>query len=59
MSITERNTAIERKTKDGDQITTPLIIAAHNGNLDSVKALLRYKADMEARRTVTIDEPSY
>ena len=27
MSISERSTALETKTKDGDQITTPLIIA--------------------------------
>ncbi|KAK2548551.1 Protein fem-1-like protein B [Acropora cervicornis] len=56
MSITERSTALETKTKDGDQFTTPLIIAAHNGNLVSVKMLLRYKADMEARGTVKVDE---
>ena len=48
----ERKTALETKTKDGDHITTPLIIAARNGNLDSVKILLRYKADIEARGTV-------
>ena len=41
MSITERSTALQTKTIDGDQITTPLIIAARNGNLDSVKMLLR------------------
>ena len=55
MSISERNTALETKTKDGDQITTPLIIAAFNGNLDSVKILLEYKADIEARGTVKFD----
>ena len=54
MSISERSTALETKTKDGDQITTPLIIAARNGNLDSVKMLLRYKADIEARGTVKV-----
>ena len=48
----ERKTALEAKTKDGDQITTPLVIAAHNGNLDSAKVLLRYKADIEARGTL-------
>ena len=48
----ERKTALETKTKDGGHITTPLIIAARNGNLDSVKILLRYKADIEARGTV-------
>ena len=56
MSITERSTALETKTKDGDQITTPLIIAARNGNLDSVKMLLRYKADIEARGTLKFDD---
>jgi len=56
MSISERSTALETKTKDGDQITTPLIIAARNGNLDSVKMLLRYKADIEARGTVKVDD---
>ena len=56
MSSTERSIALETKTKDGDQFTTPLIIAAHNGNLVSVKMLLRYKADMEARGTVKVDD---
>ena len=56
MSISERSTALETKTKDGDQITTPLIIAARNGNLDSVKMLLRYKADIEARGTVKVHD---
>ena len=52
LNTDERNTALETKTKDGDLITTPLIIAARNGNLDSVKILLRYKADIEARGTL-------
>ena len=56
MSINERSTALETKTKDGDQITTPLIIAARNGSLDSVKVLLRYKADIEARGTVNVQK---
>ena len=55
MSISGRSTTLETKTKDGDQITTPLIIAAHNGNLDSVKTLLRYKADIETRGPVKIE----
>ena len=50
----ERKTALETKTKDGDHITTPLIIAARNGNLESVKILLRYKADIEARGTLKV-----
>ena len=52
LNTDERKTALETKTKDGDQITTPLIIAARNGNLESVKILLRYKADIEARGTL-------
>ena len=48
----ERKTALETKTKDGDLITTPLIIAARNGNLETVKILLRYKADIESRGTL-------
>ena len=56
MNSTERTIALETKTKDGDQFTTPLIIAARNGNLVSVKMLLRYKADMEARGTVKVDD---
>ena len=56
MNSTERSIALETKTKDGDQFTTPLIIAARNGNLVSVKMLLRYKADIEARGTVKIGD---
>ena len=55
MTIGERRTALERKTKDGDQLITPLIISARNGNLESVKILFRYKADIEARGTVKVD----
>ena len=54
LNTDERKTALETKTKDGDQITTPLIIAAHNGNLESVKILLGYKADIEARGTLKL-----
>ena len=56
LNTDERKTALETKTKDGDQITTPLIIAARNGKLDSVKMLLTYKADIEARGTVKVDK---
>ena len=56
MNSTERSIALETKTKDGYQFTTPLIIAARNGNLVSVKILLRYKADVEARGTVKIED---
>ena len=51
----QRKTALETKTKDGSQITTPLIIAARNGHLISVKILLSYKADIEDRGTVKIE----
>ena len=52
----QSKTALETKTKDGSHFVTPLIIAAHNGNLNSVRSLLRYGADIEARGTVTIDD---
>ena len=52
MNSDQRKTALETKTIDGDENTTPLIIAARNGNLDSVKILLRYKADIESRGTL-------
>ena len=50
----QRKAALETKTKDGGQITTPLIIAALNGHLNSVKVLLRCNADIEARGTLKI-----
>ena len=50
----QRKAALETKTKDGGQITTPLIIAALNGHLNSVKILLRCNADIEARGTLKI-----
>ena len=49
-----RKTALETKTKDGSHFVTPLIIAAHNGHLKSVKILLSYKADIEARGTLKL-----
>ena len=45
----ERKTALGSKTKDGDENATPLIIASRNGNLDSVKIRLSFKADIKAR----------
>ena len=48
----QRKTALEAKTKDGSHFVTPLIVAAHNGHLNSVKILLRYRADIEARGTL-------
>ena len=51
----QRKTALKTKTKDGNQFVTPLIIAAQNGHLNSVKILLRYGADIEARGTLKIE----
>ena len=51
----QRKTALETKTKDGSHFVTPLIIAAYKGHLDSVKILLRYNADIEARGTLKIE----
>ena len=48
----ERKTALETKTKDGSHFVTPLIIAARNGNLNSVKILLKYRAEIETRGTL-------
>ena len=44
--------ALETKIKDGDDLATPLIIAARDGKLDFVKVLLRYEANIEARGTI-------
>ena len=52
----QRKIALETKTKDGGHFVTPLIIAAHNGQLNSVKILLRYGADIEDRGTITIGD---
>ena len=52
----QRKTALETKTKDGSHFVTPLIIAAHNGHLNSVKILLSYKADIEARGTLKMED---
>ena len=56
MKTKQRKTALETKTKDGSHFVTPLIIAAHNGHLNSVKILLSYKADIEARGTLKIGD---
>lgn len=47
---------LEHRTKDVDQITTPLIIASRNGHLKCVKILLSYSADIEAKGTVKVDD---
>ena len=52
----QRKTALETKTKDGNHFATPLIIAAHNGQLNSVKSLLKYGADIEARGMLKIED---
>ena len=52
----QRKTALETKTKDGSHFVTPLIITAHNGYLNSVKILLKYGADIEARGTLKIGD---
>ena len=51
----QRKSALETKTKDGSHFVTPLIIAAHNGHLNSVKILLGYGADIEARGTLKVE----
>lgn len=42
-SISVRRTVLETKIQDGEHFATPLIIASYNGNLNTVKILLRYK----------------
>ena len=52
----KRKTALITKTKDGGHFSTPLIIAAHNGHLNSVKILLGYGADIEDGGTLKIGD---
>ena len=52
----QRKIALETKTKDGGPFVTPLIIAAQNGHLNSVKILLGYGADIEDRGTIKIGD---
>ena len=52
----QRKTALETKIKDGSHFVTPLIIAAHNGHLNSMKILLGYGADIETRGTLKIKD---
>ena len=54
MNSEARKTALETNIKDGDDLATPLIIAARDGKLDFVKVLLRYEANIEARGTINI-----
>ena len=51
----KRKTALKTKTKDGGHFVTPLIIAAHNGHLNSVKILLGCGADIEDGGTLKIE----
>ena len=55
LNAESRKAALETKIKDGDDLATPLIIAARDGKLDFVKVLLRYEANIEARATIKID----
>ena len=55
LSAESRKAALETKIKDGDDLATPLIIAARDGKLDFVKVLLCYEANIEARGTIKID----
>ena len=55
LNAESRKAALETKIKDGDDLATPLIIAARDGKLDFVKALLRYEANTEARGTIKDD----
>ena len=55
MNAESRKTTLETNIKDGDDFATPLIIAARDGQLDFVKVLLRYEANIEARGTIKSD----
>ena len=55
LSAESRKASLETKIKDGDDLATPLIIAARDGNLDFVKALLCCEANVEARGTIKIE----
>ena len=55
MNAESRKATLQTKIKDGDDLATPLIIAARDGKLDFVKVLLRYEANIEARGMIKID----
>ena len=44
LNAESRKAVLETKIIDGDDLATPLIISASDGNLDFVKVLLRYEA---------------
>ena len=54
LNAESRKAALETKIKDGDDLATPLIVAARDGKLDVVKVLLRYEANIEGRGTIKI-----
>ena len=55
LNAESRKAALETKIKDGDDLATPLIVAARDGKLDVVEFLLRYEANIEGRGTIKID----
>ena len=55
LNAESRKAALETKIKDGDDLATPLIVAARDGKLDVVKYLLRYEANSEGRGTIKSD----
>ena len=54
-----RKAALETKIKDGDDLATPLIVAARDGKLKFVKVLLRYEANIEACGTIKVESGKY
>ena len=59
LNAESRKAALETKIKDGDDLATPLIIAARDGKLNFVKVLLRYEANIEACGTIKIESGKY
>jgi len=55
-SVEDRSLAVNSQYKEGEQCCTPLIIAARNGHIKVVEALLAsYTADMESEGVVKFD----
>ena len=48
LNTDERKTILGTKTLEGNEIFTPLIVAACNRHLNSIKILLSYKTDIKA-----------
>ena len=59
LNAESRKAALETKIKDGDDLATPLIIAARDGKLNFVKVLLRYEANIEACGTIKLESGKY